>query len=105
MMTVPPGHLANRRQDRVLDPRMKDVVIGCRAAQRWIRLQPGLAFRPDPADPLTLLPAPAQRGLQFRQRGGELQRWNQIELLAVEEPEQHLYHVLADRILARPLKG
>ena len=52
--------------------------------------------------PVRFLRVAAAEGFQFRQRRGELQRRDQLQVLAVEQPQQHLQHVLPHRVLCRP---
>ena len=87
------------RQHRLLHARIKRIVIRRQAAARTVRAAPGGAVRPDPLQPLSLRSAAAAERLQGRQRRGELQRRNQLQVFAVHQPQQHLQHVLLLRIL------
>ena len=67
-------------------------------ATRRTRLVPSAPIHSMPS---ALGSSRAANRLQFRQRRGELDGGNQPQLLAVEQPQQHLQHVLADGVLGR----
>jgi len=78
---------------------MEQVVVGGAAAPRRVDLRPGGAVGPDPLDPHGLRPAPPQQRFQLGQRRGELHRGDELQLLPVEDPQEHLEHVFAHRVL------
>ena len=98
------GQFPHYGQHRLLDAGIERVVIGGQAAARCVALAPGCTVGPDPLDALAPAARAAADGLQLGQRGGELERRNQAQVLAVHEPEQHLQHVFAQRVLARAEK-
>ena len=59
-----------------------------------------LAVGADPLQPLGLAAAAATDRFQGRQRRGKLDRRDQLQILAVHEPQQHFQHVLGHRVLA-----
>ena len=87
-------------EHRLLDPRIERVVVRRQAAAGGIGLAPGGAVGADPLQALGLGAAAAADRLQGRQRRGKLDRRDQLQMLPVHQPQQHLQHVLRHRVLA-----
>ena len=95
------GQLAQHAEHRLLHARMEHVVVRRQSPPRRPRSAAGRARpRRSTAMPFGLGPAGPADGLQFRQRRGKLDHRDQSQVLAVEQPQQHLQRVLADGVLA-----
>ena len=100
VLRIAGGQLPHHAEHRPLDARMEHVVVGRQSPPRRPRGAPAGPVGADPLDPVGLRPAGPPHRLQLRQGRGELDHGNQLQLFPVEQPQEHLQHVFADRVLA-----